>query len=50
MTTILADFRMGQVIHEFGAWVHVSSRIPDTIFNRVLTINNRGTVPGIVEA
>ena len=41
---------IGQLIHEFGAWVHVSTRRPDRAVNRVLTINTAGTVPGIKEA
>ena len=40
---------IGQVIHEFGRWVHVSRRTPDKILNRVITISAAGTQAGIVE-
>ena len=39
-----------QLIHEYGAWVHVSTKKPSNPVNRVLTINSKypkGT-PGIV--
>jgi hypothetical protein len=42
--------QVGQVIHEFGAWVHVSTRWPDADINRILTIDRQGTRPGILEA
>ncbi|HYE40276.1 MAG TPA: D-Ala-D-Ala carboxypeptidase family metallohydrolase, partial [Ramlibacter sp.] len=44
------ELRIGQLIHEFGSWIHVSTRIPSRPVNRILTISQRGTVPGIVEA
>lgn len=39
--------KIGQLIYEFGSWIHVSTRIPDKIVNRVLTIDKRGTMAGI---
>jgi len=44
--------KIGQLIYEFGSpngggWIHVSTRIPDKIINRVLTIDKRGTMAGI---
>lgn len=41
---------IGQLIHEFGDWVHVSTRRPDNAVNRVITISRRGTEVGIREA
>lgn len=40
---------IGQVIHEFGRWVHVSRKRPDKIINRAITVSSAGTVAGIVE-
>jgi hypothetical protein len=31
----------------FGTWVHVSTRIPDKIINRIITIDKDGTRAGI---
>ena len=39
---------VGQLIHEFGEWVHVSSRIPADPVNRLISIGRGGTLPGIV--
>lgn len=41
--------QIGQLINEFGAWVHVSTRVPDLPVNRIITINSQGTQPGIVK-
>jgi hypothetical protein len=38
---------IGQLILEFGTWVHVSTRIPDKIINRIITIDKTGTRAGI---
>jgi hypothetical protein len=38
---------IGQLILEFDTWVHVSTRIPDKIMNRVITIDKNGTRAGI---
>lgn len=46
----LDELGIGQLIHEFGRWVHVSTRRPDKAVNRVITITARGTEPGIQEA
>lgn len=40
---------IGQLIYEFGSWIHVSTRIPDKAANRIITINKHGTFAGIVE-
>jgi zinc D-Ala-D-Ala carboxypeptidase len=41
--------QIGQLIYEFGSWVHVSTRITDLPINRILTITSRGTSPGILK-
>lgn len=38
---------IGQLILEFGAWVHVSTKAPDKIINRLITIDKDGTRAGI---
>lgn len=38
---------IGQIIHEYGAWVHVSTRVPLKVVNRVITIDSTGTRVGI---
>ena len=49
LTPFVSALGIGQLIYEFDSWVHVSTRVPDKIINRVITINKRGTFPGIVE-
>lgn len=44
------DLGIGQLIHEFGRWVHVSTRTPANAVNRIITITARGTEVGIQEA
>jgi hypothetical protein len=39
-----------QIIHEFGAWTHISTKAPDRSINRVLTIDKLGVRPGIHKA
>ncbi len=39
---------IGQLIYEFGSWVHVSTRRPSRDVNRVITINQAGTHAGVV--
>jgi len=46
----VSELGIGQLIHEFGTWVHVSTRMPDKRLNRIITISRRGTEVGIVEA
>lgn len=45
----VSDLDIGQLIHEFGAWVHVSTRKPDKQLNRIITISKAGTEVGILE-
>jgi zinc D-Ala-D-Ala carboxypeptidase len=40
---------IGQLIHEFGTWVHTSQRVPALPINRVITISRAGTQAGIRE-
>lgn len=40
---------VGQVIYEFGRWVHVSCLAPANPINRVITIDAQGTQVGIQE-
>jgi len=38
---------IGQLIHEHG-WIHVSTRTPDKVINRIITVAGRDYVAGIV--
>jgi zinc D-Ala-D-Ala carboxypeptidase len=38
---------IGQLIHEYGAWVHLSTRKPMNHVNQVLTIDEDGVRPGL---
>ena len=38
---------IGQLILEFGSWVHVSLARPDKTINRIITIDKTGTRAGI---
>ena len=38
---------VGQLIYEFGSWVHIS-RLPVAPINRIITIDQRGVQVGIV--
>ncbi|CAN5719979.1 hypothetical protein BH10PSE18_BH10PSE18_50310 [soil metagenome] len=43
----VSELGIGQLIHEFGTWVHVSTRKPAKDVNRIITISKRGTEAGI---
>lgn len=43
----VSELGIGQLIHEFGSWVHVSTRRAAKDVNRIITISNRGTEAGI---
>jgi hypothetical protein len=47
LAPVIKIIGIGQLILEFGTWVHVSTRIPDKIINRVITIDKDGTRAGI---
>ena len=49
LTPVFDSMRIGQLIYEH-TWVHVSTRTPDKAINRVLTVNGKHYLPGIVEA
>lgn len=38
---------IGQLIHEFGSWIHCSTRTPGKILNRIITISAAGTEVGV---
>src|SRR3990167_1158523 len=48
LAPLLDRLGIGQIIHEYGQWVHASTRTPSKIINRVITITDAGVVPGIV--
>lgn len=43
------DLALGQLIHEYGSWVHVSTRVPPNLVNRIITISKAGTQVGVLE-
>lgn len=45
-----AALGIGQLIHEFGRWVHTSTRVPGAAANRIITISAAGTFLGVVAA
>lgn len=47
LQSVTAALGIGQLIYEYGSWVHVS-RLPVAPINRVLTIDQRGVQVGIV--
>lgn len=47
LAPVIGIIGIGQLILEFGTWVHVSTRIPDKLINRVITIDRTGTRAGI---
>ena len=49
LAPVVSVLGIGQLIYEFGSWVHVSTRIPDKVINRIITINKRGVHAGILE-
>jgi len=47
LAPVIKIIGIGQLILEFGTWVHVSTRIPDKLINRVITVDKDGTRAGI---
>lgn len=47
LAPVVDELQIGQLIAEFGSWVHVSTRRPDKLVNRILTIDSAGTRAGI---
>lgn len=50
LVPLVDELEIGQLIHEYGSWVHVSTRRPDKQINRIITISRRGTEVGVQEA
>lgn len=51
LAPVVDDLGIGQLINEYPGprgWVHTSSRVPDNLNNRIITINRTGVHPGIV--
>lgn len=40
---------IGQIIYEFGSWVHISRGSPVKLINKIITINSTGTHAGIIK-
>jgi hypothetical protein len=47
LASVIGIVGIGQLILEFGTWVHVSLVRPDKIINRIITIDKNGTRAGI---
>jgi len=47
LAPVISIVGIGQLILEFGSWCHVSTRIPDKVINRIITIDKTGTRAGI---
>lgn len=41
------SLRIGQLIHEYGSWIHTGLPRPQKLVNRILTISKAGTSVGI---
>lgn len=48
LAPLVSTLGIGQLIYEH-TWVHVSTRIPDKALNRILTVQGKSYVIGIVE-
>lgn len=49
LAPVVDELGIGQLIHEYGRWVHTGVPMQARGVNRVLTISSAGTVPGVVE-
>lgn len=49
LAPLVTELQIGQLIHEFGSWVHVSTRMPAKEVNRIITISRRGAEVGVQE-
>ena len=47
LAPMVSALGIGQLIFEYNSWTHVSTRLPDKIINRIITIDKRGTRAGI---
>jgi zinc D-Ala-D-Ala carboxypeptidase len=50
LAPLVGELGIGQLIHEYGQWVHTSTRMPARSANRIITITQAGTAVGIQEA
>jgi zinc D-Ala-D-Ala carboxypeptidase len=48
LAPVVSLLSIGQLAYEH-TWVHVSTRVPDKSVNRIITVNGKGWLPGIVE-
>ena len=48
LAPVVSTLGIGQLIHEFGQWVHISTRQPAKPVNRIISIGRGGVFPGIV--
>ena len=49
LAPVISVLGIGQLIYEH-TWIHVSAVVPDKVINRILTVQGRDYVPGIVES
>jgi zinc D-Ala-D-Ala carboxypeptidase len=49
LAPLVGELEIGQLIHEYGSWIHVSTKRPANPINRIITISGRGVEVGIVE-
>lgn len=47
LAPLVTELGIGQLIYEFGTWVHVSTRRPEKELNRIITISQSGTRVGV---
>ena len=47
LASVIDVLGIGQLILEFGTWVHVSLARPDKTINRIITIDKTGVMAGI---
>lgn len=47
LKTQTANLSIGQLIHEYGRWIHTSTRIPKKLMNTIITISKAGIEVGI---
>lgn len=44
---VMNELGIGQLIHEYGRWVHTGVNKPSKPINRIITISKQGTIVGI---
>ena len=49
LAPVISVLGIGAIIYEH-TWTHVSAVVPDKVINRILTVQGRNYVPGIVES